>query len=120
MSLQKIGFGTAENETFLNFMILTAAGNLIITDRSSPGAVRVATRGRGARPAEANLGAAGAATWGKAERCEALMPAGAEHLRIRLNYSFGTKKYCHQIQNFDGFVAMINFKLFSAILNEFG
>ena len=40
--------------------------------------------------------------------------ADAPQVRIGLNYSFGTKKYCHQIRKSHGI-----FIFFSEILNEF-
>ena len=51
---------------------------------------------------------------GKLAELEAEDPA---HLRTGLNYSFGTKKYCHQIRKFHGI--FIFFCNFSAIVNEF-
>ena len=44
--------------------------------------------------------------------------AEASPVRTGLNYSFGTKKYCHQIRNFHGILTIV-FCTFPVIINEF-
>jgi hypothetical protein len=58
-----------------------------------------------------------------ARRPPQILELGEQRLRTGLNYSFGTKKYCHQIRKFQGiilsFFLQFYFSAILRILNKF-